>query len=188
MGSVFKNLIIMKVFTLHILCLILLSFNSAQSERKVKKYSVAGVITGTSNYCGGARPSDEMLADIATPKPIPNKKIYIKKGEINSFKNKILLTLITDSAGKFQAKLPPGKYLIVDGDKKDMTYYNQLLKEHKEQTKNFDAVDSTCLNEWYLKPDFTFEVKHTEIKNISVNYHKACFNLPCIQFRGPYPP
>jgi hypothetical protein len=150
----------MKIFILPILCIIL-SFNSNQSEKKVKKYSVSGVITGTSSYCGGARPTDEMLADIATPKPIPNKKIYIKKGEINLFKSKVLLTLITDTVGNFKAKLPPGKYLIVDEDKKDLTYYNRLLKEHKEETKSFDAVDSICLKEWFLKPDFIFEVKNT---------------------------
>lgn len=187
MGRYFTNFN-MKFFILSAFCMALLAFNPLQSQKKIKKYTVSGVITGTSGYCGGAAPSDEMLADLATPKPIANKKIYIKKGVINSLNSKVLMTLTADSAGKFHTTLPPGKYIIVDENKKDRTYYNSLLKNHNKQTENFDAVDSVCLKEWFAKPDFIFEVKNAGILIPGINYHKECFNLPCVQFRGPYPP
>lgn len=178
----------MKIFFISIFCFALLSFYQTPPKKKVKKISVSGMVTGTSSYCGGARPPEFLLEQLRTPSPRPTKKIYIKKGEVNSFNSKVLLELMTDTAGKFRTRLPPGKYLIVDEDKKDMTYYNKLLKEHKNKTQNYEAVDTVCLKEWYLKPDYIFEVKNTEVKNISVNYHKVCFNLPCTYYRGPYPP
>jgi hypothetical protein len=178
----------MRIFFLSIFCLALLSFGQKKSKKKVMQYPVSGIITGTSAYCGGARPPDELLAQLGTPTPRPGKKVYIKKGEVNSFNSKVVAELTTDTAGKFHVKLPPGKYLIVDEEKKDLSYYNKLFKEYKSQTESYEAVDTVCLKAWYLKPDFTFEVKNSEIKNISVNYRKECFNLPCTRFRGPYPP
>jgi len=178
----------MRIFLLSIFCLTLFSFQQKKSHKKIIQYPVSGIITATSSYCGGARPSGEILSQLATLRPQSNKKIYLKKGEINSFDSKVFMELTTDTAGKFRAKLPAGKYLIVDEEKKDLSYYNKLLKEYKTATQSFEAVDTICLKEWYLKPDFTFEVKSDEVKNISVNYRKECFNLPCTQFRGPYPP
>ena len=177
----------MRIFFLSVFCLVLFSFQQKESKKKTKQFPVSGIITGTSAYCSGARPPAELLAQLAIPKPKPNKKIYIKKGEVNSFDSKIFMELTTDTAGKFHAKLPAGKYLIVDEEKKDTAYYNKLLREHKTETKSFEAVDTVCLKEWFLKPDVTFEVKNAEVKNISVNYRKECFNLPCTRFRGPYP-
>src|ERR1035437_1246537 len=156
----------MRIFFLSIFCLALLSFEQKQSKKKVMQYPVSGIITGTSAYCGGERPPAELLAQLATPTPRPGKKIYIKTGEVNSFNSKVFLELTTDTAGKFHAKLSPGKYLIVDEEKKDISYYNKLLKEHKTETSSFEAVDTVCLKAWYVKPDYTFEVKNTEMKNI----------------------
>jgi hypothetical protein len=177
----------MRAIILPILCLALLSFNQAAPKKKAKKIPVSGTVTGTYSYCGGARPSDEMLAQLATPKPMPGKRIYIKKGEVNSFDSKVLLVLTSDAKGNFHTKLAPGKYLIVDSTKKDMTYYNMLLKNYKVQTEHYEAIDTLCLKEWFMKPNAVFEVVDKEVKDVIVNFHKTCDDvLPCSRFRGPF--
>jgi hypothetical protein len=177
----------MRAITISFLCCVLLAFSQAPSKKKIKKIPVSGTVTETNSYCGGARPPDELLAQLATPRPITNKTIYIKKGEVNSFDNKVLLKLTTDSKGNFRTKLAPGKYLVVDSTKNDMAYYNMLLKTYKNQTASYDAIDTLCLKEWYMKPAASFEVANTEIKDISVNFHRTCRDVPCAGFRGELP-
>jgi hypothetical protein len=177
----------MKAIIIPIICLALLSFNQADTKKKIKKFPIFGTVTSTASYCGGARPSDEILAQAATPQPIPKKKIYIKKGDINSFDSNVLLVLTTDDKGNFHAKLAPGKYLVVDSTKKDLTYYNMLLKTYKNQTVSYEPIDTLCLKEWYMKPNGVFEVLGSEVKDISVNFHTPCYPIPCAMFRGPFP-
>lgn len=174
----------MKVLLLPLICLVLSSFNPNTSAKKI---SISGSVTGTRQYCGGARPSDEILTQVATPRPISNKKIYIKQGEVNSFDSKVLLVLTTDSKGNFRAKLRPGKYLIVDSTKKDTSYYNAILKTYKFQGNAYQAVDTACLRKWYLKPECIFNVGNSDQKNISVNFFKGCEDIPCTRLRWPYP-
>jgi hypothetical protein len=177
----------MRTITIVIFCFSLLSFDQGTPKKKSKKIAVSGTVTSTLNYCGGARPSDEIMAAVATPRPIPGKKIYIKKGEVNSFDNKVLIVLTTDSKGNFHTKLAPGKYLVVDSTKNDMSYYNMLLKTYKNQTTSYEAIDTLCLKEWYMKPNCVFDVIDTEVKDLSVNFHKTCDDIPCSRFRGPMP-
>lgn len=177
----------MKALSLFLVCFALLSFNQAKPEKKSKKILISGTVTETNDYCGGARPSDEILTQLATPRPLVNKKIYIKKGEVNAFDSKVILVLTSDSKGNFHAKLRPGKYLVVDSTKKDPAYYNLLLKTYKNQTANYLAIDTVCLKEWFLKPAGVFEVTPVETKNISINFHKACSEaIPCTRYTGPF--
>jgi hypothetical protein len=176
----------MRAIVILILCFSLFAFSQEKPGKKAKKIPVSGTVTSTMNYCGGARPTDEILAQVATPRPIPNKKIYIKKGDVNSFNNKTILVLTTDAKGNFHARLSPGKYLVVDSTRNDMTYYNMLLKTYQNQTEHYEAIDTLCLKEWYMKPSCVFEVTNAEVKDISVNFHKTCDDIPCSMFRGPY--
>lgn len=177
----------MRVLFAPILCLIFWSFNIATTKTKIKKVPVSGTVTQTRDYCGGARPNDEILTQLGTPKPVSGKKIYIKQGEVNTFESKVILALTTDEKGNFRAKLKPGKYLVVDSLKKDLTHYNMLLKTYKAQTTSYEPIDPVCLKEWFMKPAGTFEVTGKETKNIAVNFHITCRDVPCAGFRGPYP-
>ena len=177
----------MRVFVIPILCLALLSFSLRDTKTKAKTVPVSGTVTQTRDYCGGARPPDEILTQLGTPTPVSGKKIYIKAGEVNTFESKVILVLTTDEKGNFKAKLKPGKYLVVDSLKKDLTFYNMLLKTYKTQTESYEPIDPVCLKEWFMKPAGTFEVTGKEAKNISVNFHITCRDVPCAGFRGPYP-
>ncbi|TAL60454.1 MAG: hypothetical protein EPN85_07175 [Bacteroidetes bacterium] len=176
-----------KTLFVPLLCLSLLSFTATDTKKKAKKISVSGTVTQTRDYCGGARPNSEILMQLGTPKPAANKKIYIKEGDVNTFESKVLLALTTDAKGDFHAKLRSGRYLIVDSTKKDLAHYTLLLNAYKNQTKSYDAIDTACLKEWYMKPAGAFEITGKETKNVSVNFHITCRDVPCAWFRGPYP-
>ena len=177
----------MKTFILPLLCISLLSFSQDKIGKKSQRIPIYGTVTETRSYCGGARPSAEMLTALATPAPAAQKVIYIKKGEVNSFNSKVLVKVTADENGNFHAKLSPGKYLIVDSTKKDTSYYNLLLKTYKSKTANYGPIDTKALKKWYLKPDAIFEVSEKETKTISVNFHVNCDGyIPCAQYRGPF--
>ena len=150
-------------------------------------WQASGAIACLANATAFARPNDEMINQLRTPKPVSGRKIYIKKGEVNTVESKTILVLTTDAQGNFHAKLPPGKYLVVDSLKKDPSHYKMLLKTYKEQTTSYEPIDTKCLKEWFMQPAGTFEVTSKETKNISINFHISCRDVPCAGFRGPYP-
>jgi hypothetical protein len=61
-------------------------------------------VSYTNSYCGGARPTDEILNKYNTPKKFTNFKIKLvgKKTSV----------VVTDTAGCFTHKLKPGKYIV----------------------------------------------------------------------------
>jgi len=159
------------------------SYSSTSSKAQwVKVY-----ITSTESYCGGARPSDEMLQEIQTPKPYAFKTFYLRKGAQNS-KGKVI-KVVTDSAGCFSIKLKPGKYCLL---------YPTQLKEPDyskyKSTENQEYLGKACLRAWWLKGWQIISVKDTADRAISksFNIHFPCFineiDNPCMQYVGPYPP
>jgi hypothetical protein len=158
-------------------------------KQNAEKINIEIRITRTSAYCGGARPSPEVMTDLQTPKPFPRKKLYLKKGEKNTFTTKIFMELTSDSAGKVNCQLQPGKYFIVDEFKKDTGYYNRLKKRYSALTPNYSPIDKLCLKNWYEQPDLVFELKEGEVKDLTINFHKNCTwnEIPCIEFKGPVP-
>jgi hypothetical protein len=148
-------------------------------------------ITNTSSYCGGIPPPEEVRIEHNTPKPFAKKIIFIKKGEQNTFDSKIFLELVSDSAGKIEIQLPPGKYFIVDELKKDTSFFNRMIKKYEKESKNCSAINKDCLRKWYEQPDFVFEIKEESTKLV-VNFHDSCSwnEVPynCCQYKGPYPP
>jgi hypothetical protein len=68
-------------------------------------HTVELTIYYTRNYCGGARPSDEMLAELATPRLLTKSTLRLK----NHFSGKEY-TCKTNSDGKASLTLEAGKY------------------------------------------------------------------------------
>jgi hypothetical protein len=61
-------------------------------------------VSYTNSYCGGARPTNEILAKYNTPAKLSNFKIKLA--------GKKTSVVVTDTAGCFTHKLKPGKYFI----------------------------------------------------------------------------
>ncbi len=163
------------------------SSTTAKTENETnstsKEYSVSGKVEETRSYCGGAKPSPEILKRLQTPTPYAGKKFYIRKGNTNNINEKVILNFTVDSIGNFSFKLPSGIYSIVQEE--------QLteIKASNFKSKTID-VDEKCLTEWWQKPYYLLEVKNENISNLNFSFHKACFvplDIPCLKYVGPSP-
>jgi hypothetical protein len=157
----------------------------AQTKRKV-----VGVYTENYTYCGGARPSQEILDNAEKAIPTANKVLYLKKGVSNNTKQKKLFRVLTDANGQFNFSLAPGKYYIVGSDKIDTKYFQLLLTKYGKDSKTYKAIDKKCLNNWLAEPLYSFEVKSSNNDTIKILYTKPCDwnSIPCAQFTGAVPP
>jgi len=154
-----------------------------------KMFQIEILVTQTTSYCGGVKPPDELLKEMETPKPLAEKKLYLKKGEKNTFNSKVELEICSDSLGKIRIQIPPGKYFIVNEFKKDTDFYKIVLKKYKTGTKDYPAIDKLCLKKWYEQPDLFFEIMNEDLKNLTLNFNKECSwrEIPCLQFKGQLP-
>ncbi len=69
---------------------------------------VQGTLTYTNRYCGGARPSEEMLAQYATPRNFTSTTIYLKRNK----GGKVIYKIVADKEGNFKKCIKPGKYFL----------------------------------------------------------------------------
>lgn len=184
MTTLKNSLKILTAFFLFTSCIAVKS--TGKGDEKVK---VSGTVTQTFSYCGGARPSNEMLAKLAEPKPFANKKLFIKKGKTNDINSVAVVEVVADSAGNFSVSLPSGDYCIVD-EFKSKSNFNEILKKYEKETTNYSAVDPECLKNWFSTPDAVFTVTKTGLKDLNVAYHHPCSwrSVPCANYRGPLPP
>ncbi len=154
------------------------------AKKKLKAFVVSGMVEQTSSYCGGARPSQAMLDRLATPTPYPNKKFYIKRGNINCTEAKVVTSFTTDSTGRFSIRLKSGTYSIIVEEQ----LYPIDLKKYENANPE---VDRQCLDEWWAKPYYLLVVKNKNINELKFIFHHRCFvksDIPCITYKGPLPP
>ena len=86
--------------------------NNDDLETKTK-YPVAIQATYTSPYCGGARPTEEIMEESRTHKPLAGQAFHVKPGETNSMSIKTCAQADTDTTGNLTIELAPGKYMLL---------------------------------------------------------------------------
>lgn len=184
----------MNKFFIFITLSIFLTGDISAQKRKLRK-SVATTLvtinlTQTSNWCGGARPSEEMEREFRTPKPYPNCELFLRR-DTNVISKPILYKVTTNAEGKASMRLTPGKYVVVDIQKKDDSVYKATLEKYKNATETTGPIDSSCYKIFMAEPDFTIIVPKSRPRTLKVshNYHKHCnwSGAPCVEFRGHYP-
>lgn len=151
------------------------------AQEKKKRFTVSGLLTQTSDYCGGASPSQGLLDMLQTPQPSPGIKLAVRKGNTNNTRQSIVATAISDENGRFSFSLFPGTYCLVIGEKSA-----PLVIPENDANSSWDAA---CLKSKHNSCDYTFTVKGRSLSGIIVNYHKHCsFRQPCRRYTGPTPP
>ena len=162
--------------------------NNTSNPHK-KTYQLSGNITYTSDYCGGAYPSNNMLQRLATPAPYPGKVFYIRQAERNDMNSPILYTIVTDSTGHYSINLPPGNYCMIDEFRKDTAF---IADVYKVDPYNYLQVnDKKCLEDWFNSCFYGFSIKDSNFVHADFNIHRSCFRpegVPCISYIGPMPP
>jgi hypothetical protein len=82
---------------------------------------VKGKVEQTFPYCGGAKPTKEIVDECNTSKPFANKVFYLRNRKLNTRTNNIIKTFTTDSLGNFSLKIRQGSYsIIVEEQLKDI--------------------------------------------------------------------
>lgn len=166
------------------------SVNSGDAENQVESQEVSIRVTETSAYCGGAKPSQEILDELNTPKSLPKTTIYLRKGEVNDVEQSIDYALKSDEKGLINVMLPAGKYSIVFDNKKDQSKYEELLDQYGKPTDAYKAIDTNCLQTYFRKPEKVIHVERSAENEFSVNYRNRCSwgSVPCAIYIGPIPP
>lgn len=164
-------------------CCLLPLFVDAQAKRK-KLYEVSGKLLITSEYCGGARPTEEMEAEFARPKPYQGKTLYVRKGRDNDPRKKTVLKVTSNENGEFNFWLAPGKYILIQEEQVNCLDTAMFKGEYL-------SADPACLKAWWQKPLAILEVRKNKIEGLEFFFHRACFvstDIPCVRYNGPTPP
>lgn len=148
-----------------------------------------GVVTYSTNYCGGAAPTEEIVSEMNAKKPYANIWLYIRRGEKNNIRSKIVAKVKTDSLGKFSVKLRQGTYSIVDSRKKNSRFINSLIKMVKQPKAGYKLTDKSCLLNWLQTPDVVVRLT-TDTFKCELHYVMQCSwnKYPCMHYLGQYPP
>jgi hypothetical protein len=155
---------------------------SAQKKYVSKNIVIKGRITQTSDYCGGAQPTEEKLAELRSKQPVEGKIIYIRQVNSSKKANPIIKKVMTDARGNFKVVLRSG-----------FTYH--FIEEWKHnpleipRDTEFVKWDENCFKTRYKTPDYILKVKSKGNSMVSINYHNPCFYRPyCGNYTGPLPP
>lgn len=147
-----------------------LLFISCHSQLKMQQVQTVYV----EQYCGGARPSDEMLEEIQKPKPLSTTDLVII-----SSKGKVIRSR-TDENGTIKLQLRDGEYRI-----KEAWRYNKV-------SPNGDSLshfDKSCLKAEWEQDNFLLSVKDNvaTLKTIHEIVKHCAWNLPCMldSYRPP---
>jgi len=113
----------------------------------------------TSDYCGGAYPSDEILEAWKKERPLSKKKFYVLKvgDELDQ-----MMEMSTATDGTCSMELEPGQYQIFLPEKRGEAFGKFINKEQCET--------------WKKTPNGTFEVTNTA-QELTAKVHKTC--SPC---------
>jgi hypothetical protein len=142
---------------------------STDNNQSMKKYTVTGKIEQTAKYCGGAKPTQEVLEGYKQPKPLTEFKLYVKINDLNHQKSAPIDSTITDENGIYSFNLPKGNYIIVSE-----LQLNQTNFESKLAKMQLKITDQDALNNYFKKGMTTFTISQDTIINLDVLIQKKC--------------
>ncbi len=159
-----------------------------ETHATASKVTVSGNITQTQRHCGGMAPTKELLEELAAPKPVTGKKLYLIKGDTNTTEREIVLSFVSDAEGNFSFQAAPGLYSIILEEQ-------IAAPDAKKYVTETQSINEDCYKKWWGKPYYLLEIKPaskpTSIKGLTFNFHKRCFiasDVPCLEYEGPHPP
>lgn len=167
----------------------LLSFRSGKACNKkppsnpsVITVKVRGTLTQTSTFCGGMMPPQEMLDELARPKPFPHKKVFVAIVKKDGERSIPIDSAISDENGNFSFSLKPGIVYAVIQEYKARPFIPM-------KSDMYTTWDSACLHSKWKSPDATLVIKQNEEPQVKINVHSDCFYKPeCGSYHGPTPP
>lgn len=158
--------------------ILVLTVGCLQAQRKLY-YSTHIQVTETSDYCGGAAPSEHELEERSRPQPYIHQTFYIISGKQNKYKARIIKKVETNDSGYIDIKLPKGIYSLVEE--------YQTHPFAPKQNDQYTIWNNDCLRSKWKQPLLVLNV--VKPNHYTVNVHRHCFyRLDCMQYTGPLPP
>jgi len=155
-----------------------------QKAQTIEDDSVIITIHHYTPYCGGAAPSQDILA--RQNQAQRNTTFLLINLETNK-KTEVK----TDSNGVLKLKLPDGKYGIKE-KYKDCSFKEFMEQYEKETGQNYiPNNDSDCYKKWWMSNLGEFEITASSpIQEFNWQTRSACFvgRNPCVNYIGPWPP
>lgn len=167
---------------IHII-LSILTFQQRSFEQD-GKFTVAGIITTSSSYCGGAAPDPDLMRELQKTRPFSGIWLYLKEGTENNFGAPIIDSAMTNNDGFFRFLVDTGEYVIITKQMLDPNITNNYL------SGNIQA-NSECLDEWQKNGLATIQISDSSITNLRFHFGERCFlpiGIPCLVYTGPMPP
>ncbi|MEL7006447.1 MAG: hypothetical protein AAFN93_27525 [Bacteroidota bacterium] len=130
------------------------NLNTTESVMTVKMN-----INYTSDYCGGAYPSEDILAALKKERPLSKKKFFILK--VGDDREK-MIEVTTANDGSCTMELQPGKY--------------QIFLPEKMSSPTGKFISQEACDNWKKTPNGTFDVT-TPDQELIAKVHKTC--NPC---------
>jgi len=148
---------------------------------------ISGSVIQNSDYCGGAAPPPGLIDELQKEITFPNKKLYIREGNINSFSKPIIREFISEENGTFNISLPSGRYCIIEDIKKDELKIPNLTEINKglPNYSQYSIQNEQCFKDWWGTCDKILLVENQDINDFIIKYHHSC-GQPCVT-GGPMP-
>ncbi|TNE56100.1 MAG: hypothetical protein EP338_00610 [Bacteroidetes bacterium] len=161
-----------------------LSLVSCGIFRSKNKLAVSGKIEIHHPYCGGAKPTQEMLK--GTMEAYKNTSFLVKTQMNNHKKKGTIARFQTDETGAFSVHLPgPGTYFLIHEDK--TLSFADFVSKYKVEKQHQSYVGDEMAKKAYEQADAQFEVQ--EGKDVQIVIRSRCFVglNPLMKYTGPQP-
>lgn len=163
---------------------LLLSLSNSCSDSapgaSVRPVEVSGVVLEVREYCGGAAPAEEILAELRKKRPLAGKKLFVRPGEQNSPSPGVLTEFTSGADGRFSLRLPPGAYCIIEERRKnDWKKFLDAANKAAAADPSLPKPAESCLRDWWQQCDFVLRVGNQPLTGVEIISRTACAP-PCV--------
>lgn len=146
-----------------IILIVLISASCMPTRSFTEKFEI------NNQYCGGAHPTEDVLASTYKKKPFANKTIYMYK------KGKCVDSLVTDSLGWVKRRIKNGKYEL-------LLAYKYFKRTPIGTEKDFDME---CMVKEWTRPDGLLDVswRGTRFINHRIGFKYCDWQYNCLKER-----
>ena len=131
--------------------------------------TINGKLEQKLTYCGGAKPTQDILDDLKKPKACKNYKLFIKKNDVNHQNMAPIDSVITNDKGEFTFYLPKGDYIILSE-----LQLNQNKFESNLGILNLTITDQNLLDNQFKNGLKKFTIDEVNLTDLNILIQKKC--------------
>ena len=176
-----KYFLIISLLSFSISCSLKKSQTESTTVNQITKleFNTELTITKSIPYCGGARPTEDML----------NRFEFVTTHFILIDENNIKKEVKSNSKGIINLQLPKGKYHLKEVSK-NMPFEKFYSFQSNDKGKYIEVGKRDCYNKWWKKNVINFEIiEPSKLLKASGKLYSNCYTKnPCDRYTGPQRP